>query len=76
MTRTIARTGIAVLALAGAASLGIALPAHAVAPGEQIVITYYSNAQETTIVGVYEFGCVYYSSGTMTAYHTTHAYAC
>lgn len=76
MIRKIARTGIAVLALAGAASLGIVLPAHAVAPGEEIVITYYSDARETTVVGVYEFGCVFYSSGTMTAYHTTHAYDC
>ena len=76
MTRKIARTGITILALAGGVSLGTALPAHGVGSGEEVVITYYSDAQETTVVGVYEYGCVYYSSGTMTAYHTTHAYGC
>ncbi len=62
-----------VFALMGGASASAATPR--VAPGEQIVITYY-NSTYTTVVGVYEFGCVYYSWGVSSAYSSTHAYGC
>jgi hypothetical protein len=66
MSMKFARTGIAALMLAGGALAGGALPAQAVqvrpAPAAQIrpdinrgyyVIFYYSNAQDTTLVGAY-----------------------
>ena len=81
MLRKLTRTGIAAMALAGAVVAGSGLPAHAqvkprIAPGEEVVIDYFSNAQKTTVVGVYEYGCTYYEWGTFTSYTTVHAYAC
>jgi hypothetical protein len=81
MLRKLTRTGIATLVLAGAVAAGSGLPAQAqvkprIAPGVEIVIYYYSNAQKTTLVGVYEYGCTYYEWGTFTSYTTTHEYAC
>lgn len=83
MVQKFARTGIAALVLASAAMAVSALPAQAsqvrpgVAQGEEVVNTFYSNAQETTVVGTHAFGsCGNYTTGEITSYFTTHSYLC
>ena len=82
MAKKIIRAGI-VAVLAGA-TLMAALPAQAtqIRPhfpqGEEYLLTYYSNAQETTIVGEYAYGSCpkSYVTGTSSAYYTVHVYQC
>jgi hypothetical protein len=83
MVQKFARTGIAALVLASAAMAVSTLPAQAsqvrpgVAQGEEVVNTFYSNAQETTVVGSHAFGsCGNYTTGQITSYFTTHSYLC
>jgi len=83
MVKKFARTGIAALVLAGFAIAASVLPAQAaqvrpgVAQGEEVVNTFYSNAQETTVVGSHAFGsCGNYTTGQITSYFTTHSYLC
>lgn len=75
MAWRVARTGIAVLALA----VAVVVPAQkalAVGQHEEVVITYYSDAQLTTVIGEYAFGCTFSSWGSTSSYHTTHEYSC
>ena len=78
MARKIIRPVI-VAALAGAA-LTAALPAQAsprVAQGTEIYVTYFSNAQETTVVGSHWYGsCGLGSTGTTSSYYMVHEYLC
>jgi hypothetical protein len=81
MARKIIRVGI-VATLAGAA-LAAGLPAHAmqisprITPGVEYVFTYYSNAQETTVIGERFFGsCGNYLTGTSSEYSTARSYLC
>jgi len=82
MTRKIIRAGM-VAVLAGSAIVA-AVPAQAsqirprVNQGDEYIDTYYSNAQETIIVGKYAWGsCGNYSTGdTDTPYYTLFWYNC
>jgi hypothetical protein len=81
VARKIIRAGI-VAVLAGSA-LAAAAPAHAsqirpgVVQGYEYVTTFYSNAQETTVVGTYAHGsCGNYATGVTSLYHTINVYQC
>jgi hypothetical protein len=81
MARKVIRAGI-VAVLAGSA-LAAAVPAQAsqirpgVVQGYEYITTFYSNAQETTVVGTYAHGsCGNYDTGVTSLYHTIVVYQC
>ena len=81
MARKIIRAGM-VAVLAGAA-LAAGVPAQAsqirpdVVQGYEYITTFYSNAQETTVVGTYAHGsCGNYATGVTSLYHTIVVYQC
>jgi hypothetical protein len=81
MAGKIVRTGI--VAVLAAIPLATGLPATAahasprVGQGEEIVVTYYSSAQETTIVGERAYGsCGLYETGTTSVYYSVNEYLC
>jgi Family of unknown function (DUF6289) len=83
MARTLARTGIAAVVLAGAAIAGGGSLAQAQARpmvpiDYEIVITYYNNAQLSEIVGQGWIGaCDPGSSwGKITSYRTSYTFSC
>jgi hypothetical protein len=81
MARKIRRTGIFAVLAAMALAAGLpAVAAHAspsVGQGEEIVVTYYGNAQETTVVGQRAYGsCGVYESGTTSVYYSVNEYLC
>ena len=81
MMRKTARVALAATFAAGLAMAVSSLPASAAArpgvgQGEEVVLTYYSDATHSTVVGGYEFGCVFASWGEMTSYYTTTEHAC
>lgn len=84
MMQKLARTGIAVLALAGAVAYGgVAYGGVAAQAGPRYAVnteylwTYYSNASHSTEVGYWDYGCAgTYSSGTRTSYYTETTYMC
>ena len=76
-----ARLALTASLLTGLTMATCMLPASAaarpgVAPGEEILLTYYYNAQHSTVVGQYAYGCSYYSWGQTTSYYVTTAHAC
>lgn len=83
MTRKLALTGIAVIALGGTAIAGSGLPAQA-KPGlnfnTEYVTTYYNNAEHTTVIGYHELGygenCTDYNWGTTSSYVTYTSFPC
>jgi hypothetical protein len=82
MTRTLARTGIAAVVLAGATIAGGGLQAQArpmILINSEIVITYYSNAQHSAEVGQrYIGGCSlgYLDWGKTSSYTTSSGFTC
>ena len=83
MTRKHTLTGIAVIALAGAAIAGSGLSAQArsnLNPGTEYVTDYWSNAQHTTLVGLHQLGygefCTSYNWGTTSNYVTHSSFPC
>jgi hypothetical protein len=81
MVGKLARSVAAATILVGITMAGSGLQASAtmtpqVGQGEEIVITYYSDATHSTVIGGYEFGCVFASWGSNSSYHTTNEYAC
>jgi hypothetical protein len=74
------------IALAAALAAGLTMAASTlsasaatrpgVGQGEEVVITYYNNAQHSTVVGQYAFGCTFSSWGESTSYETAIEYAC
>lgn len=78
MATWLTRIAIAMMILVGITMAG-SLSASAtpqVGQGEEVVITYYNNAQQSAVIGQYEFGCVFYSWGSSSSYHTTFVYGC
>jgi Family of unknown function (DUF6289) len=76
-----ARLALAATLVTGLTMAACALPASAaarpgVAPGEEILLTYYNNAQHSTVVGQYAYGCTFSSWGESTSYYVTTAHAC
>ena len=82
MTRTLARTGIAAVVVAGAIIAGGGLQAQArpmILINSEIVITYYSNAQHSAEVGQrYIGGCSlgYLDWGKTSSYTTSSGFTC
>jgi hypothetical protein len=78
MARRLARAGVAAVVLAAAAVASSGLPARAVPITEENIITYYSNAQKTIIVGqFYQGGCPPGPSwGTFGPYSTLVTHSC
>jgi hypothetical protein len=82
MTRTLARTGIAAVIIASAVMAGGGLPAQAkpmILINSEIVISYYNNAQHSTLVGQrYIGGCSlgYLDWGNTSSYSSSYGFSC
>ncbi len=80
MAGKLARLACAVTAAAGLTLAGGLSASAAARPsvgmGEEVVLTYYNNAQHTTVMGGYSFGCTFSSWGSTSSYYTTNEYAC
>ena len=80
MAGKFARLACAVTAAAGMTLAGGLSASAAARPsvgmGEEIVLTYYNNAQHTTVIGGYSYGCVFSSWGSNSSFFTTNSYAC
>jgi len=82
MTRKIIHVGIAAVLAGSALAAGVPAQASQIRPrvnqGDEYIDTFYSSAQETTVVGKYAWGsCGNYSTGdTNTPYYTLFWYNC